>query len=87
MAAVSQNNRAVASSYFGKANKILTGREGEISSDKGKAAQPPCVKLGDDFFELKEFGTALAWYKVAQSLRNTPQVQQKIKQCNLNLEN
>ncbi len=87
MAAVQRNDRVTASNYFDKANQILTGKEDLLSADKSKPAHKLCIETGNNFFELDEYQTALSWYRVAQSLRNTPQVQQKIKQCNLNLEN
>lgn len=77
------NNKVKAISTFTEAGTLA--RQHELSTTKAEAAYAIYLAKANKIFDSEEYEGALNWYKVAQSLKDTPEVRTKIKQCTNNL--
>ena len=77
------NNKAKAIEMFNKAQALAN--EHGLNTEKGDAAFGTYLSKAHKIFDTDAFEGAKSWYQVAQSLKDTPEVRRKIKQCsNLN---
>jgi eukaryotic-like serine/threonine-protein kinase len=79
----SSNNKTAAMAIFTQAQSLAA--KFNLSTERAQALYNSYFSKGNRIFESEEYEGAKAWYLVAQSLINTPEVQKKIKQCNSNL--
>ncbi len=73
------NNKAKAIASFGEAQALA--EKHELNTIKGDAAYNNAMNRAKNYFDRDEFEGAKGWYQVAQSVKNTGEVQRKIKQC------
>ncbi len=78
----SSNDKNAAMSFFKKANQLAAANT--LDTSKGDATYTKYLEKGNRIFENNGFVGAMAWYKVAQSLRPTEEVSHKIKECEIN---
>lgn len=84
MAAINTgNNKGAAIANFNQAGQ-LANTTGAVTA-KATSAYAVYLAKGDRIFANDDYEGARAWYKVAQSLRNTEEVRRKIKECDNNL--
>lgn len=74
------NDKAKAIASFNNA-RVLT-KEHSLNTAKADAAYIEYMTKGNRIFSNDEFDGAKEWYKVAQALKDTREVQSKIKLCN-----
>ncbi|WP_373511322.1 protein kinase [Persicitalea sp.] len=79
----SSNDKAAAMNYFRSANQLATVNG--LDTAKGNAAYTQYLEKGDRINDRDSYLGAMAWYKVAQSLRPTDEVKRKIRECEINL--
>lgn len=79
----STNNKGNAIAQFNQASRLaeING----VVTTKAANAYVTYLAKGDRIFANGEYEGAKAWYRVAQSLRNTDEVRRKIKECDNNL--
>ncbi|WP_288423202.1 serine/threonine-protein kinase [uncultured Spirosoma sp.] len=77
------NHKAKAISNFSEAGALA--RQHDLSTAKAEAAYATYMARAAKFVDNEEFEGAMEWYKVAQSLKDTPDVRARIKQCIANL--
>lgn len=80
--AAKSNNKSLAISLFLKAAPLAEANG--LSRTKAKPVYEELVWKGNRLLELEEYEGAKDRFKMAQAIRNTAEVQQKIKQCDLN---
>jgi len=73
------NNKAQAIALFNRADVLA--RENELNTTKGSALYAEYLSKANRIFDTDAVEDAREWYKVAQSLSDTPEVRRKIKQC------
>lgn len=73
------NNKAQAIAVFNRAEVLA--RENELNTAKGSALYAEYLSKANRIFDTDAVEDAREWYKVAQSLSDTPEVRRKIKQC------
>ena len=73
------NNKAKAIASFSEARTLA--EKHELSTAKGDGAYNNAMSRAKNYFDRDEFEGAKGWYQVAQSVKNTSEVQRKIKQC------
>ncbi|CCH54152.1 pknB [Fibrisoma limi BUZ 3] len=73
------NNKAKAMADFSEAQTLA--KKYGLSTEKGDAAYSQNMTRANRIFDTDEFEGAKAWYLVAQSIKDTPEVRTKIKQC------
>ncbi|GHB73582.1 serine/threonine-protein kinase [Persicitalea jodogahamensis] len=78
----SSNDKNAAMGFFRKANQLAATNS--LDTGKGTASYTQYLEKGNRIFENNGFVGAMAWYKVAQSLRPTDEVSRKIKDCEIN---
>ena len=78
-AIASSNNKAVAIVDFGKASALAS--QHTLNTAKGDGAYNTYLAKANKIFNNDEYEGAKGWYKVAQALKDTPEVRTKIKQC------
>jgi serine/threonine protein kinase len=81
--AISKNNKAQAIGLFSKASQLAN--DNGLATTKANGAYSLAIEKGNRYFGLEEYKGAKDWYKVAEAVKNTSEVQQKIKDCNANL--
>ncbi|UHG91054.1 serine/threonine-protein kinase [Spirosoma oryzicola] len=74
------NNKAKAIADFSSARALA--KEHDLNTTKADEAYNTYLSKGNKIFDSDDFDAAKEWYKVAQSLKETREVQSKIKQCN-----
>lgn len=74
------NDKAKAVASFNSARALT--KEHSLSTAKADAAYNDYMSKGNRIFSNDEFEGAKEWYKVAQALKDTREVQSKIKLCN-----
>ncbi|RDB02385.1 serine/threonine-protein kinase [Runella aurantiaca] len=79
----SSNNKGNAIAQFNQASRLAEADE--VVTAKAANAYAIYLAKGDRIFANGEYEGAKAWYRVAQSLRNTEEVRRKIKECDDNL--
>ncbi len=79
----SGNHKARAIGNFSEAGALA--RQHDLSTAKAEAAYATYMARAAKFVDNEEFEGAMDWYKVAQSLKDTPDVRTRIKQCIANL--
>jgi serine/threonine protein kinase len=79
----SSNNKGNAIAQFNHASRLAEADE--VVTTKAANAYAIYLAKGDRIFSNGEYEGAKAWYRVAQSLRNTEEVRRKIKECDDNL--
>ncbi|MCP1386368.1 protein kinase [Runella sp. S5] len=79
----SSNNKGNAIAQFNHASRLAEADE--VVTTKAANAYAIYLAKGDRIFANGEYEGAKAWYRVAQSLRNTEEVRRKIKECDDNL--
>lgn len=77
------NHKAKAISAFTEAGAMA--RQHELNTTKADAAYALYFAKANKIFDREEYEGALNWYKVALSLKDTPEVRTRIKQCTNNL--
>lgn len=77
------NHKARAIGTFSEAGALA--RQHDLSTAKAEAAYATYMARAAKFVDNEEFEGAMEWYKVAQSLKDTPDVRARIKQCIANL--
>ena len=78
----SANNKQAAMELFSKARQLATDHD--LNTAKGQAAYTHYFEKGNRIYERREYEGANAWFRLAQSLRQTEEVGQKIKECEIN---
>ena len=78
-AIASSNNKAVAIVNFGKASALAS--QHTLNTARGDGAYTTYLIKANKIFDNDEYEGAKGWYKVAQALKDTPEVRTKIKQC------
>lgn len=78
-AIASGNNKAKAIDAFSQAKSLA--KDHNLSTDKADGAYTMYISKADKIFGNEEYDGAKGWYKVAQALKDTPEVRMKIKQC------
>ncbi len=77
------NNKEKAISAFNKAEELA--KNNDLNTGKAGAAYTTFLAKANRIFDNEEEGGnyegAKGWYKVAQALKDTPEVRRKIKQC------
>ncbi|QHV94025.1 serine/threonine-protein kinase [Spirosoma endbachense] len=73
------NNKAKAIADFTAARALA--KEHELNTAKADAAYSTYMNKGNKIFDNEEYDGAKEWYKVAQALKETRDVQSKIKLC------
>ena len=79
----SSNDKNAAMSFFRNAGQLAATED--LNTAKGNAAYTQYLEKGNRIYENDGFQGAMAWYKVAQSLRPTDEVKRKIRECEINL--
>ncbi|AQG82155.1 serine/threonine-protein kinase [Spirosoma montaniterrae] len=74
------NNKAKAITDFSRAAALAS--EHKLNTSKAEGAYGRYLSKANKIFANDEFDGAKDWYKVAQALRDTPEVRMRIKQCN-----
>lgn len=74
------NDKAKAVASFNSARALT--KEHNLNTAKADAAYGEYMSKGNRIFSNDEFEGAKEWYKVAQALKDTREVQSKIKLCN-----
>ncbi len=77
------NDKGAAMNFFKNAEQLATANS--LNTTKGNAAYTQFLEKGNRIYESDAFQGAMAWYKVAQSLRSTEEVKRKIRECEINL--
>lgn len=75
------NNKSAAISYFGQA-KQLADKNGLLTTKAAVNYNKYLVKA-NKIFASEDYEAAKAWYQVAQSLNDTPEVRKQLKECNI----
>ncbi|WP_080241174.1 serine/threonine-protein kinase [Spirosoma rigui] len=73
------NNKAKAIADFSKAGSLA--KEHNLSTTRAEGAYATYLTKANRIFDSEEYEGAKAWFKVAQALKDTPEVRTKIKQC------
>ena len=84
IAAINGSNDKVAAINFFKNAEQLAAANG-LNTAKGNAAYTQYLEKGNRIYENDGFQGAMAWYRVAQSLRPTDEIKRKIRECEINL--
>ena len=79
----SSNDKTSAMNFFKSASQLSVANS--LDPAKGNAAYTRYLEKGDRIYENDGFQGAMAWYKVAQSLRQTDEVKRKIRECEISL--
>lgn len=79
----SGNHKAKAIGSFSEAGALA--RQHDLNTAKAESAYSTYMTKAAKFFDNEEFEGAMDWYKLAQSLKDTPEVRTRIKQCIANL--
>lgn len=74
------NNKAKAISSFSKARELA--KTNNLNTAQADEAYKVYMTKANRIFDNDEYEGALEWFKVAQALRDTREVQIRIKQCN-----
>lgn len=77
--AVNANNKSLAVSLFSKAEALA--QTNGLSRIKAKPVYDELIVKGDQFFALGQLEGAKVRYEIAQAIRNTAEIQKKIKAC------
>ena len=78
-AIASGNNKAKAIAEFNAASALA--KEHNLSTAKADGAYSTYLSKANKIFDSDEYEGAKGWYKVAQALKDTLEVRNKIKQC------
>ncbi|GAB2581751.1 serine/threonine-protein kinase [Spirosoma areae] len=73
------NNKTKAVATFNKAQALA--KDHQLSTAKADGAYNYNMNKANNLFEREEFDGAKAWYEVALSVKDTPEVRRKIKLC------
>ncbi len=79
----SNNDKGAAMNFFKNANELAVANG--LNTAKSNAAYTQYLEKGNRIYANEGFQGAMAWYKVAQSLRPTDEVKRKIRECEINL--
>lgn len=77
--AIAGNNKAKAIATFTSAQALA--KENGLNTSKSDGAYTNTMNRGEKYLDREEFDGAKDWFLVAQSLKDTPDVRRKIKQC------
>ncbi|GAB2767390.1 hypothetical protein GCM10027275_07150 [Rhabdobacter roseus] len=78
----SANNKQAAMESFSKARQLAA--ENDLNTTQGNTAYTIYFEKGNRIYERSEYEGAKAWFRLAQSLRQTEEVSRKIKDCEVN---
>jgi len=78
----SANNKPAAMESFNKARQLAA--ENDLNTAKGNASYTYYYEKGNRIYENGAYEGAKAWFRLAQSLRQTEEVGRRIKDCEIN---